>query len=191
MSNDQWWEPRIAPKLSQGDIVLELASGHLTFPETYLRKEVIKGNREAWIPSAYAASKNKDGVVHLLAKGRIRPTLIVSYDCDIDKQETQRTPRILVAPVLSANTLSPEFWEAVMTQRRRSLLPLPGIPQLEDCYADLRQITHVDKHGVDSAQRIASMSMAGLSRFRVQLIGFLTRINIASALTTTREDGEY
>jgi len=54
-------------------------------------------------------------------------------------------------------------------------MPLPGVPQLGDYYADLRCLMWLDRKIVDQNKRIASMSEEGVLRLQAQLIGFFTR----------------
>ncbi len=73
--------------------------------------------------------------------------------------------------------------EMVLAQKRHSKMPLPGVPSLGDCYADLRMTTAVNRDHLDVKKRLASLSEAGVGRLRLQLIAFFTRLQANERLS--------
>jgi len=165
-----WWLEDLATELSQGDIVRGVIVGLPVCPPIFLQKTTAKANQEVWSPGTPKPDHN--GIVRVLAEGRQCDVLVVSHGCEIDKKDSKK--RILVAPVGTADRLSTSR-NAVFEQREHALFPLPEVPQLGDCYADLRLIHPVDLGFLRPENRLASMTEDGMVRLQAQLIGFFTR----------------
>jgi len=168
----EWWLNQLEERLSQGDIVEDAAVVLLVSPVEALKKVTIKGAGVSW-QGASTWPPDSNGQNHFLARGKRSAAVIVSHSCDLDKE--QRSGRVLLAPAASAQTLNSETYENVFSQRRRSMMPLPAVPLLGDCYANLRLITTVDRKYVDTLKRVASMTKEARMRFQDQLMGFLVR----------------
>ena len=140
------------------------------FPKQTVKQKAFQGAVNAWVPNDEIGP---DGMQVFLAKGRVCAAIVCSHSCELDKDE--RKSRVLVAPVMSASGLKVDVWEIIANQRRRSLMPLPALPKLGDCYADLRMLQAVDRRYLDEGQRLASMSTEAVNRLQLQLVGFLVR----------------
>jgi hypothetical protein len=168
---EAWWLPQVAKDLSQGDIVSALPLGSAFHPFAPVQKETGKQGSRVWIESNWNA--DNDGFGYFLARGRIVHALVISHSCKIDK--SRRNQRLLLAPIATADRLDTNFRDQVFRGARYAFMPLPSVPTLGDCYADLGQISHVDRKFVDGCTRIASMSAEGLLRLESQLFAFFTR----------------
>jgi hypothetical protein len=171
-----WWAPHLKSGLSQGDVVSPVLIGAAQLPIVYLNKgPVLKDNVQTWTRSTSFVSNPGDGLGNFLGKGRINHALIVSHDCEIDK--ARRVSRILVAPVSPlANVTDTMVRQAIIEQRRFATMPLPNLPTLGDCYADLRLLMWIDRKLIeDAGKRVASMTDEAVIRLQAQLIGFFTR----------------
>lgn len=165
-----WWLQNLATELSQGDVVRDLVVGLPVHVPVYLQKKTLKGNEIVWAPGSPQPDHN--GVLRLLAEGRRCDVLVISHGCEIDKQD--RKKRILIVPIAPADRLSSSR-EAVFAQRDYALFPLPEVPTLGDCYADLRLIHPVDRGVLREQDRAASMTDEALLRLQAQIVAFFTR----------------
>jgi len=110
---------------------------------------------------------------YFLANGDILPGLVISHDCDLDKQRANG--KVLLAPIASIQTLEPAMRSTVLDQKHLALLPLPLVPGLGDSYADLRSITPVPRELVLDSERVVSMNPSGVDRLYAQLFKFTMR----------------
>lgn len=175
-----WWAPHLKSELSQGDVISPVLIGAAQLPIVYLNKgSVQKGNVQTWIRSATFVPNLGDGLGNFLGKGRVNHALIVSHDCEIDKP--RRGSRILIAPVSPlANVADMMVRQAIVEQKRHATMPLPGLPTLGDCYADLRLLMWIDRKLIeDAGKKVASMTEEAVIRLQAQLIGFFTRKDIS------------
>jgi hypothetical protein len=169
-----WWLQNLAAELSQGDIVHGVVVGLPVHPAVHLQKTTVKGNQQVWSPGS--PNPDSNGILRLLAEGRECDVLVVSHSCEIDKKD--RKKRVLIAPIATADRLSTSR-EAVFEQREPALFPLLDVPQLGDCYADLRLIHPVDRGFLRNEDRLASMTEEGVVRLQAQLVGFFTCKDLA------------
>lgn len=163
----------MASELSQGDILSQVIVGSSVSPLISLSKTTIKNSQQAWLPnSGWKPDNNQYG--HYLSKGKMIYALVMSHDCEIDKNS--KGSRILVSAVSPLDVVSnQEVRQAILEQRYFASMPLPGVPNIGDCYADLRTMTHLDRNLVDRSKRVASMTESARIRLQAQLIGFFTR----------------
>lgn|GEM_PF-1724246 len=173
MSGDSWWLERPGVGLSQGDVVDVLGIGTPVHPREPLQRKTFPGGAMAWSVVRDEEATDANGMLHMLAKGRLHNAIAISHSCDIDKGE--RKGRILVCPISDAALLSETARQAVFAQLRRSLFPLPAVPGLGDRYTDLRLIQPFDKKALEDRPRLASMTQAATQRLQLQLMGFLAR----------------
>jgi hypothetical protein len=82
---------------------------------------------------------------------------------------------VLIAPIGKIDLLSAETQSAVLQQRQIALMPLPDIPQIGSCYADLRLITPVSRDAIDNAVRAVSMTESARDRLHAHLVMFFLR----------------
>jgi hypothetical protein len=173
-----WWRDARDSRLWQGDIIAEVPVAVALYPLTQLTRNKDQkdwGESLSWTP-------NREGVANLIARGRRANVIVLSHECEIDKNESKG--RVTVAPVIPIDRLSDEERDRVWSQRRLCKMPLPEIPNLGSCYGDLRQISAVDRQYVQTKNRLASISDEGLGRLRLQLIAFFTRLDATSSLET-------
>lgn len=167
---EQWWEDLPLDQLTQGDVILSLPQGKLVSPVVYLRHASMKAGASGWMESPEPVLRGN--LFRMMAEGRVTSALVVSHSCEIDKGKA----RILVAPVAIASTLAPEQKQKVFDLKSFAHVPPPAIPQLGDCFADLRSIGSVHADDVSAATRISSMTQGALLMLQARLVGFLTRL---------------
>jgi len=172
VADESWWTPQLKSELSQGDVLSPIPIGSPHLPVTYLSKGRVEKGSQVWLQSS-KWQPDGDGIGLFLGKGRVIHGLVVSHDCEIDKPS--RSARVLIAPISQLDKLEESARQPIIEQKRYSLMPLPGVPQLGDYYADLRCLMWLDRKIVDQNKRIASMSEEGVLRLQAQLIGFFTR----------------
>lgn len=87
-----------------------------------------------WAETATGVARNNR--FHFLAAGQVGLAIVLSYDCEIDKDQS----RVTIAPLNPIGSLSPEFQAKVMGQKIWALVPIPDVPGLGTFYADLRSL---------------------------------------------------
>lgn len=170
-------------RLSQGDVVKDVVvATSLLFPKPYVKQKTLPtrrdgsdtGERHVWegFDTWSPTSKAGEGVV--LAKARRTLVVVTSHSCEIDKDETKA--RVHVAPVLAITTIQEAHRENIMAGAKVSLMPLPGVPGVGDCYADLRLEAPIDRRFL--ADRGTSMTEEGRRRLQRHLVAFRTRLDL-------------
>ncbi|HMR73967.1 MAG TPA: hypothetical protein PKD61_02615 [Polyangiaceae bacterium] len=135
-----------------------------------------RDGKQAWKEHPEDA-KDSNGMAHWLARGKVQHILVLSHSCELDKMH--RKALVLVAPIARLSSVSsPEDRRRILEQKRRAFLPLPDLPGLGDCYADLRASHAIDRTTVDLLERMASLTDQGAQRLGAQVIGFFTRLNV-------------
>lgn len=173
MASESWWAEKVQENLSQGDIVTNLPFLIPTSPLKYLKHENLRGNRPGWSESATPVPL-KDGRVQIVGLGKSLPGIVISHDCELDKARDK--PRVILAAVLPMSAVAPEQHPVILEQRHRAYLPLPDLPSLGTCFANLRMIVTLDRDLVTKMPAIASMTEAGKTRLRGQLVEFFLRL---------------
>lgn len=169
------WDTQLKPELSQGDLLSLLLVGTAATPPTSLtRGQTKKHGGESWDTSAWKADGNGQG--YFLAKGRKVNVIVLSQDCEIDK-DGGKVP-VLVAPVFPVSAIqNQDALHAVINRKRYPFLPLPGIDGIiEQSYADLRCISYIDRKLISAAERQKSMSEHGVHDLVKQIIAFFTHV---------------
>lgn len=150
-----------------------MPGGALVHPLTFLNPRPARNGKTVYEPSAAPFSKpgkKGDERQFLLSSGEVAGALVISYDCEIDKAR-----KILVAPAFAISSLPTESQIAVLEQRRFALMPLPDVPRLGTCYADLRLIQPMRLAFLPLPSRLASMKNDAVDRLQAQLIAFFSR----------------
>lgn len=175
-----WWGP-LEDKLSQGDVLSAIPFGAVLHPTTYLAKRTVKPNVFQWAPTDQVEE-------HTLARGRGAPCIVLSHSCELDKDE--KKGRVIVAPIAPIDRVTEAAArDAILAQRRFSMLPLPDIPNMGTFYADLRVMTSVYRAHCNDAKRVASMSDEGRFRLAVQLVAFFGRQDASELLSNATRQG--
>jgi hypothetical protein len=171
------WADTLKVELSQGDLLTTTLVGTSVAPQTPLSRGPTKGKGiQSWNETTWRADSN--GIGHYLARGRHTHVIVLSEDCEIDK-DGGKAP-LLVAPVLPTSLLqTAEAMEAVKSRRRYPFLPLPELAgQIPESYLDLRCITYVQRPLVTEEHRTASMTKGGVAELVKQIIAFLTHVPV-------------
>jgi hypothetical protein len=175
MSVVSWWRSLDDEKrLSQGDVIDQVSFSALSRPETPLVKADAPGNRGIWKPTTW--TPDAGGFCHCLARARRAPALVLTESCQLDKPE-ERKRRVIVAPVhvLKDHESKPENREWIMAGNRIAFAPLPGVPVLGDCYADLRLLVTVPREELDERTRLATMTPEAVDFLKQRIVGFFVR----------------
>jgi hypothetical protein len=137
----------------------------------------MKGGVPGWMETS-APTKDRDGREHFLGVGRVVPALVLSHSCELDKEDRGKR-RVTVAPIAPISSVSDSaVQEAILAQSITASMPLPEIPGLGTCYADLRSMTTLDRRIVDAGKRLASMTPEAERRLQAQLVAFLVRLDL-------------
>ena len=145
----------------------------VTAPAKFLKWTQFRGDRQGWEEVAAPVLRLIDQHKYFLANGDILPGIVISHDCDLDKQ--RENGKVLLAPIGSIQTLDPTTRFTVLEQKHLALIPLPLVPGLGDSYADLRLITSVPRELVLDSERVVSMNQSGIERLYAQLFKFTMR----------------
>jgi hypothetical protein len=168
-----WWRPLAAEsRLSQGDVLADSTFALPLHPRTSLVKHVFSGGAPGWKESP-SWQTDASGFGHCLGRGRVAHALVVTHSCQLDKGE--RTGRVLLAPISPIASVKEQDRDRIMAGERISFVPLPGIPELGDYYADLRPIMAFDPRAVEKLQRVATMSAQGVVELRDRIATFFMR----------------
>src|SRR5262245_28894341 len=120
-----WWRSQLNPEgLSQGDVIEPVPVAVPVVPPTRLKRTTAKGDAEVWRATTDEEQR------HWLFTGQAAYVLVVSHSCDLDKNE--KKGRVLVAATRRLDDLDDATRSRVLAQGRRSLMPLPAIPELGD-----------------------------------------------------------
>ena len=176
MTDQIWWADTIQKSLSQGDIVIDLPLFSVPNPIPFLTKQSVKHGQTAWFESP--AQPKSAAKINALAGGAVVGAIILSHSCELDKGRSN--PRVLLAPIKQLDLLGveQEMKDKIVMQQLHAMLPLPDVPDLGTCVADLRALTNVPRSTVDAGTRSASMTDASLRRMAAQLVAFFMRLQL-------------
>ena len=158
-------------QISQGDIVADVPFTGLTKPPIFLKHANIGANRPAWEETASPMHSKKTDRTPVLVAFKPLSGIILTRDCELDKERSN--PRILFAPVGLLSSLPQETQDQINKQAHRASIPLPELPGLGNCFADLRGMASVPTGAVDMKKRRASMTDAARMRVHASLVAFL------------------
>ena len=162
------WQHQLETSASQGDVITQVPFLIAKAPLDEVSRSTGKGGVDQWRP--VTAPRNR-GATYSVCEVHYLPAIVITHSCQLDKREKKR--RVLVAPIRGASELEDEVWRNISAGLRKSMLPLPAVPELGDHYADLRLISAVDRAFVDVA-RVASMNERGRTLLWAHLVTFFT-----------------
>jgi hypothetical protein len=177
------WADQLKAELSQGDLLSSVLVGTAANPKAELTRgqplakgPTRRGGGNSWDESAWKPDGN--GLAFYLARGRDINVVVLSEDCEIDKDSG--TAPVLVAPVFPISVIQDEAAREVVRLRQRyPFLPLPKLEGvIAESYVDLRCITYIDRKLIAATPRIASMTQAGKDELVKQIIAFFTHIPV-------------
>ena len=172
-----FWLSDLKPSLSQGDLVAPVCVGTATSPfSPLIQQPTQKGGIRPWVVGEWAADES--GLGFYLSRGQLIHSVIVSYDCDLDKSSPNDP--VSIAPVLSLlGTVSSETARAsIRNGERYPFLFLPEIDGIiPDSYIDFRRVTYSRFRDINTLKRLKSASENGVTKFQAHLIGFYTRLD--------------
>jgi hypothetical protein len=175
----EWWLPALAQKPSQGDVVASVHFAAIVAPPVYLRHAQLGKDRHGWDVCTSPVVQKSTQRMHALAWFKSPHGLLLSHDCEIDKHKDNG--RLLLAPVAQLTELPEPTRTTVIEQKSYALIPLPELPGLGMCFADLRSMTAVPATLVDASARVASMTEQARARLHAQLVAFLLRKKLPPA----------
>jgi hypothetical protein len=179
-------------ELSQGDIIDGIPHVRLRPPLTVVRSVTIRGARDVYAPFPYppvegktpdakregksimlAAFHPKAGE-YLAAFSQFTRAIVLNYDCDLANDEGH----CLVAVVRPITAVHEEDRQTIRDNKNFThfYLPWDESHNIEEGYADLRQITSVDPALLEAVgTRLVSLSELGVNALQTQIFRFLTR----------------
>jgi hypothetical protein len=160
-----------AGELSQGDLLLNVPSVYVTD----LRYMVERGDAENFRLTREAPRRREDRAHQGNVLEMRKPGVILTHDCEIDKEPTRATLLVgAVRPIAAVNEADREGFRS-NTRHRALYLPEspPHLP--EESYLDLRCITVLRRDALEQCARVASMNEDGRRLLREQLFRFFTR----------------
>jgi hypothetical protein len=166
-----WWLPKINPDLSQGDIIRDLPVWIAAPALVFLENRTLPGDRKVWVESS-APKPDNNGFSHLLIKARHFVGVVLTHDCQLDKQA--KKVRVQLAAATDIERVNSEERTKIMNQRSLSQLVLPDIPELGTYYADMRIVFTVDKSIITEPMRAVSMTEAAKNRLQNQIIAYFS-----------------
>jgi hypothetical protein len=173
VTDESWWLPGLREDLSQGDILTGINFSAPVWPLRFLIFTEMPKGKSGWAESEQPLVHKKTQSVHLLSRSKVFGAMVISHDCDIDK--TSKGARIQLVPIQEIATLTDENAASVIQQKNKKFHPLPGIPGLGDCYADLRNMTAFPSTEVTGFSRVASMTDSARLRLHAAMFLFITR----------------
>lgn len=179
MAENEWWLENLNPRgLSQGDVLDGILIGSPHAPITFVGLNTRNVGGVTHYPTTPKLAKFKTDESGLfIARGGLAHALVISHDCEVEKPDNER---VLIAPMRLLSTVVSEKHRAnIMGLGNRSYMPLPGVPELGDCYADLRCIGFYNFKKIE-INRAASMSVDAVVRLQQQLIAYFTRYDTLS-----------
>lgn len=183
------WAPALNPRgLSQGDVLKEVPVGAPWVPLVYLSKTYFPRKMPEGPPKLYYPKRDALEPFHpvgdpaglFITKGRLCHALVINHNCDLD--DADDTGRILLAPIWPLAFMgdaNKEQQQRIMEGARRTFVPLPNVPKVGDCYADLGSIAAIDRELFTEHQRECSMTDEAVVRLRMQLLSYFTRLDPA------------
>jgi hypothetical protein len=182
-----WWADTIQKSLSQGDIVIDLPLFSVPNPIPFLTKQSVKHGQTAWFetPVQPKSAAKINALAGGAVVGAVVGAIILSHSCELDKSRSN--PRVLLAPIMQLDLLgaNQEMKDKIVMQQLHAMLPLPDVPRLGTCVADLRALTNVPRPTVDAGTRSASMTDASLRRMAAQLVAFFMRLQLPPEISDT------
>lgn len=168
-----WWEIALSPKLSQGDVIQGVPVCAPVCPSTFLQSQTLKNSAKGW-RERNDPHKSNDGRVYVLAAGRGDSALVLSHDCELDKD--MESGRVMVAPLIPLSSTEPDVQQQILNQDVFACLPLPDLHGYDEIhFADFRLSFSLHRGIVNFSKRIASMSKSGRERLWMQIDAFYVR----------------
>jgi hypothetical protein len=110
------------------------------------------------------------------AFSQIARAIIISHDCEIDKDKKHA----IVALIRSFDESQPETSKQVIRSNKKlSFFHLPALENvLPESYVDFRRITSLEPTYLEPTKRIASLSDAAVSLLQLLFFRYLTRLEL-------------
>jgi hypothetical protein len=160
-----------AAELSQGDLVERAPSVHVASLDHIIKIDANRYELRSEAPLQLDLAKK-----HPANANAVRaPALVLSHDCEIDKNPARAT--LLLAIIRWLDGVPEEHRDGFRanTRQRAVYLGAPNVLGDRECYADLRIITTVRRDAFEQLSRVASMSEDGRRMLREHLFRFFTR----------------
>ena len=189
MPTNSWWAESLNPKgLSQGDLAGSVLVGTAYEPATFLGRDTWtpKGRSVHWPQRKALEPFRTDSTGLYIARGKSARVLVVSHSCELDKKEDSRVLVALTAPISVVQDAAKRA--SILAQQRRAFIPLPDVPEIGDCYADLRTISYVERKVLPDSLREFSMTDDAVVRLRAQLIEYFTRMPVTEEMKRSIAD---
>ena len=102
--------------------------------------------------------------------------MVISHDCEIDKDTKHR----LIALIRPLDPLPAQDQQTIREHRNVSDCYLPAYPGIiGESYVDFRRMTTLHPTILQNTERVLSLTEEGLKYLQIQLIRFVTRLDIS------------
>lgn len=172
------------PDLSQGDL-FDLVPSILVKDLGYMIKvDDARYKLQQWRPGTLNVSKEHAATATAVR----RPGLLLTHDCEIDKNPSRAT--LLISLIRPLGGVPDEHQAGFRDYTRHRAFYLPETPQYlsGENYADLRAITTIRRDTLEALPRLASMNEDGRRMLREHLFRFFTRRFLPSDWTSWPDD---
>jgi hypothetical protein len=169
----------VDPQLCQGDVLERVPHVYLKDHPLPLRPTTLPGKKPGYqlteLPPGELPKTPDEGVL-VPAMCQVTRAMLLTYDCEIDKDTKHRTIA-LIRPI-AANM--PDRDRTIIRENKKyAFFYLPaGGDQLPESYVDFRRICTVSPEWVDSATRLASLSVDARQAMLLQFFRFLARVEL-------------
>jgi len=85
---------------------------------------------------------------------------------------------VIVAPIKPLSSIDDATSAKVLEGKVFALAPLPGVPNLGDCYIDFRSLTAIDREAALAAVRLASVTPEAERFLQARVVAFFTRLTL-------------
>jgi hypothetical protein len=166
-------------QLCQGDILERVPHLFLKEQPRPLQKTTLSGNRVGYelqeLAEGALPTTPQQGVL-VPATCLVTRAMVLTYDCEIDKDKKHRTV-VLVRPLPLDMPTAERL--TIQENRKYAFFYLPsGGEQLPEAYVDFRRICTVSPEWVDSGVRLASLTREARQAMLLQFFRFLTRVEL-------------
>ena len=167
MPEEIYEQPRQA--LSQGDIPVGIP---IVWP-TQRRVTISKRDEATYAVVEPSEDRTVGSVSLTVANRKHSQAIVITHDCEIDKQHVRG---VTVCPVTPLSQLTSKSQDLVRRNRVYSRLHLPAFRDvLTESFVDFDQLSTVDKTLAGECERIISLSDTGRQALYAQFVRWLTR----------------
>jgi hypothetical protein len=158
------------PELSQGDLFALVPSVYVRDLSYMVRLDTARFRLESDKPPNFNIDKEHQAT----ATSVRRAAIVLTHDCEIDKEPARAS--LLMALVRPLSAVNEDDRDGFRTNTRHRAFYLPENDYLDgESYADLRAVTTIRRDTLESLSQLAAMNEDGRRMLREQLFRFFAR----------------